>query len=47
MDVRPDEVTNAPEREAPAAVLETDHSKVGKHLFAAEVGLGIEPAFST
>ena len=46
MDVRPDEVTNAPEREAPAAILKTDHSKVGEHLFSAEVGLGKEPAFS-
>ena len=40
MDVRPGEVTNAPEREAPAVVLETDHSKVGEHLSAAQVGLG-------
>ena len=46
MDVRLGEVTNAPEREALAAVLETDHSRVGDHLSAAEVGLGKESAFS-
>ena len=45
-DVHPDEVTNAPEREAPVAVLETGNSKVGEHLSAAEVGLGEEPTFS-
>ena len=47
IDVRPCEMTNAPEREAPAAVLETDHSKVGEHLSIAEVGPGKEPAFSS
>ena len=33
--VRLGEMTNALEREAPAAVLEMDHSKVGEHLSAA------------
>ena len=46
IDVRPGEMTNALEREAPAAVLETDHSMVGEHLSAAEVGPGKGPAFS-
>ena len=46
IDVHPDEVTNTPEREAPAAVLETDNSKAGEHLSTTEVGLGKEPAFS-
>ena len=45
-DVHPDEVTNAPEREAPIAVLETDNSKAGEPLYAAEVGSGKEPTFS-
>ena len=45
MDVRPGEVTNAPEREAHVAVVEMDHSKVDKHLSVAEVGPGKEPAF--
>ena len=45
IDVHPDEVTNAPEREALAVVFETDNSKAGKHLFSAEVGSGKEPAF--
>ena len=36
--VRPGEVMNAPEREAPAAVLETDNSEVGEHLFAVRLG---------
>ena len=45
IDVCPGEVANAPEKEAPAAVLEIDHSEVGEHLFAAEVGPGKEPAF--
>ena len=40
IDVHPDEVTNALEREAPAVVLEMDNSKVGEHLFAVEVGSG-------
>ena len=39
-------MTNAPEREAPATVLETDNSKVGEHLSATKVGSGKEPAFS-
>ena len=43
IDVRPGEATNAPEREAPAAVLEMDNSEAGEHLSAAEVGLGNEP----
>ena len=38
-------MTNAPEREAPPAVLEMDNSKVGEHLSAVEVGSGKEPAF--
>ena len=37
-DAHPDEVTNAPEREAPVAILETDNSKAGEPLSAAEVG---------
>ena len=41
-----DEVTNAFEREAPAAFLETDNSKADKHLSAVEVRSGKEPAFS-
>ena len=41
-----DEVTNAPEREAPIAVLETGNSKAGEHPFATEVGSGKEPTFS-
>ena len=43
--VHPDEVMNAFEREASATVLETDNSKAGEHIFAAEVGLGKDPAF--
>ena len=39
-------MTNVPDREAPAAFLETDNSKVGEHLSINEVGLGKEPAFS-
>ena len=39
-------MTNVPEREAPAVVLETDHSKVSEHLSTAEVGPGKEPPFS-
>ena len=46
IDVRPGEMTNAPEREAPVAVIEMDNSKAGKHLSAGEVGLGNEPVFS-
>ena len=46
IDVRPSEVTNVPEREAPASVLEMDHSKVGEHLPTAKVEPGKEPAFS-
>ena len=45
ISVCPGEMTNAPEKEAPIVVLETDHSKVGEHLFAAEVESGKEPAF--
>ena len=45
-DVLLDEVTNALEREAPVAVLETGNSKAGEHPFAAEVGSGKEPTFS-
>ena len=45
-DVHPDEVMNAPKREAPAVVLETENSKARKHLSTAEVGLGKEPTFS-
>ena len=45
ISVRPGEMTNAPEKEAPATVLKTDHSKVGEHLFVAEVEPGKEPAF--
>ena len=37
---------NASEREAPVAVFETDNSKASKHLSAAKVGSGKEPAFS-
>ena len=39
-------MTNAPEREAPVAVLETDNNKVGEHLSVADVGSGKEPNFS-
>ena len=39
-------MTNAPEREASVAVRETDNSKAGEHLSAAEVRLGKEPTFS-
>ena len=46
IDVRPGEMKNAPEMEAPAAVLEKDHGKVGEHLSATEVGPGKEPSFS-
>ena len=46
INVRPGEVTNAPEREAPAVVLETDNSEAGEHLSAVEVGSGNEPVSS-
>ena len=45
IDVCPDEMMNELEREAPVAVLETDHSKVREHLYAVEVGSGKELAF--
>ena len=45
INVRPSKVTNAPKREAPAAILETDNSEVGEHLSTAEVGLGNELDF--
>ena len=45
-DVHPEEVTNSLEREAPVAVLETENSKAGEHLFAAEVRSSKEPTFS-
>ena len=47
IDVHSGEMTNVPEREAFAAVLETSHSKVGKHLSTTEVGPGKEHAFSS
>ena len=47
IDVRPSEAINAPEREAPTTVLETNNSEVDKHLSVVEVGLGNEPVFST
>ena len=45
-DVHPDEVMNAPKREASVVVLETENSKARKHLSTAEVGSGKEPTFS-
>ena len=45
-DVHPDEVTNAPEMEAPVVVLETDNSKASEHLSTTEVRSGKEPTFS-
>ena len=45
IDVCPGETMNAPQREAPAAVLETDNSEAGKHLSMAEVEPGNEPDF--
>ena len=39
-------MTNAPEREAPALVLETDNNEAGKHLSVVEVGPGNKPDFS-
>ena len=38
---------NAPEREAPAAILETDNSEAGEHLSTTEVRPGNKPIFST
>ena len=46
INVRHDEVTNVPEIEAPAAILETDNSKAGEDLSSVEVGSGKEPDFS-
>ena len=46
IDVRPGQMMNAPKREAPASVLETDDSETGENLFAAEVGSGNELVFS-
>ena len=40
-------MTNAPERKAPTAILETNNREAGEHLSAAEVRLGNEPVFST
>ena len=45
-DVRLSETMITLEREAVAAVLGTDISEVGEHLFESEVGLGNEPDFS-
>ena len=45
-EVHPDEVTNAPQREAPIAVLKMDNSQAGEPLSAAKVGSGKEPTFS-
>ena len=44
--VHPDEVTNAPERVALVAVLETNNSKADELLSVVEVGSGKEPTFS-
>ena len=46
IDVRPGEAMNAPAREAPAAVLETDNSEASEHISVVEVGPGNEPDFS-
>ena len=46
IDVHPSEAMNAPEREALAAVLETDNSEADKHFSAPKVGQGNEPDFS-
>ena len=46
IDVRPGEMKNVLEREAPTAVLEMDHSEVGEHLSTVEVRPGKELAFS-
>ena len=45
IDVCPGEAKNEPEREAPAAVLETNNSEASEHLSAAKVGPGNEPDF--
>ena len=45
IDVCPSEMMTAPEKEAPVAVLETDHSIVGEHLSTVEVGPSKEPDF--
>ena len=47
INVCPSEMTNAPEREALATVLETNNSEAGKHLSATEVRPGNDPVFST
>ena len=46
INVRPGEVMNASEKEAPAVVPEMDNSEAGEHLSVAKVGLGNEPVFS-
>ena len=46
IDVRPGEPMNAPKREAPASILETDNSEAGEHLSTAEVWPGNEADFS-
>ena len=46
IDVCPGDVMNAPEREALAAVLETDNNEVGEHLSVAEVEPGNDSVFS-
>ena len=43
IDVHLGEVTNAPEREALAVVLEIDNSEAGEHLSATEVRPGNKP----
>ena len=45
IDVHPDEVMNVSEREASAAILETDNSKAGELLSALDIGWGKEPVF--
>ena len=45
IDVRPGEVMNVPKREAPAAILETDHNEEDEHLSTVEVGPGNELVF--
>ena len=39
-------MTNAPKREAPIVVLETDNNKADEPLSIVEVGSGKEPTFS-
>ena len=46
IDVHHDEVANVLDREAPAAVLETDNSKAGEHFSVTKVGSVKEPSFS-